>query len=268
MGIEVIIRKTLVFAGLFAFVFAVIAIVTFVLQSLLGQIVQMNHWWSVGIGMAILLLLHDSVKQFLITLTDRFLFQKKYDYRLILKKIIPQLHGELRLEHLLEQVVNTLVENIRLQNCAIFLVQESTRHYRLQYQKGLKTEKRILDRDAQLVKTLTAKQNILVRTLGNTILDDNAKKWDGNPLLAYLIQQMTEFESYLCVPLILQNDLKGIISLGKKKSDEDFTLEDVDALYALTSQGAIAINNAILYAEASRQSNLAALGTLVGGDPS
>ena len=50
----------------------------------------------------------------------------------------------------------------------------------------------------------------------------------------------------LIIPMVLHSDVMGILSLGKKKSDEDYTQDDLDILLPLARTLAIAISKASL----------------------
>jgi signal transduction histidine kinase len=76
----------------------------------------------------------------------------------------------------------------------------------------------------------------------------------------------------ILIPMILQDKMIGILSLGKKKSDEDYTQDDLDILLPLARTLAIAISNAELFddlgkaqAEAAQKEKMALIGTLAAG---
>lgn len=58
-----------------------------------------------------------------------------------------------------------------------------------------------------------------------------------------------QLEAILIVPLIYENRLIGLISLGGKKSGKFYRREDINLLRTLANQGAVAIENAILLEE-------------------
>ncbi len=70
----------------------------------------------------------------------------------------------------------------------------------------------------------------------------------------------------------MNENLIGILSLGAKKSGDDFTQEDIDILFTLAKTQAIAISNAQLFeelsktqAEAAQREKMAVIGTLAAG---
>ena len=76
----------------------------------------------------------------------------------------------------------------------------------------------------------------------------------------------------LIIPMVLHEEVMGILSMGKKKSDEEYTQDDLDILLPLAKTLAIAISNAKLFvelgktqAEAAQAEKMAVIGTLSAG---
>jgi len=61
---------------------------------------------------------------------------------------------------------------------------------------------------------------------------------------------MEELGARCCVPSFLGNELTNVLILGEKKSGDAYTEEDLNVLYTLAQESAIAIENARLYDEA------------------
>jgi serine phosphatase RsbU (regulator of sigma subunit) len=57
------------------------------------------------------------------------------------------------------------------------------------------------------------------------------------------------FSSELMLPMKYKDEMRGIISLGRKKSGKMFTQEDLDLLKTVTNQSAVALENATLFRE-------------------
>jgi signal transduction histidine kinase len=77
--------------------------------------------------------------------------------------------------------------------------------------------------------------------------------------------EMKRCNARLAIPLTLHSDMIGIMLLGKKKSDEDYTQDDLDVLTDLARTESIAIGNAQLFAETAQNERRAAIGTLAAG---
>jgi len=85
MEIEVLIKKTVVFAGMFAFVFGVVVAIAMLVAQLLGGA---NNLLALAISALIITFSLRPLENWLINATDKFLFQKKYEYKQIIKTLI------------------------------------------------------------------------------------------------------------------------------------------------------------------------------------
>jgi signal transduction histidine kinase len=65
---------------------------------------------------------------------------------------------------------------------------------------------------------------------------------------------MEELRAACCVPSFLGKELRNILILGEKKSGESYTNEDLNVLFTLAQQSAVALENARLYDEAVNRS--------------
>ncbi len=74
------------------------------------------------------------------------------------------------------------------------------------------------------------------------------------------------------VPIFLKERLQGFILLGRKRSDKDYTLEELELLEAFSNQAALAISRALIYRDMSlkdkqimQAEKMAAIGELAAG---
>ena len=85
-------------------------------------------------------------------------------------------------------------------------------------------------------------------------------------------QTLSSLEIMLCYPLISMNRLIGIIFIGEKEVEKEFTKRELSLISSFTPQTAIALENALLYKEQrerfkkmSRADKLATIGELAAG---
>jgi signal transduction histidine kinase len=69
----------------------------------------------------------------------------------------------------------------------------------------------------------------------------------------------------MCVGVSIRKNLVAILSLGPKKSDEDYTKEDIEVLSILADALGVAITNASAYEDLRHKANLVTIGTLAAG---
>ena len=213
LDIEVIIKKTLVFAGLLASVFLMLILPTLIIQEYLFRGAGIGgRLIGLSISGIIIIFTMRKIESSLINVTDRYLFQKKYDYKELLKTFTEEVLTVLDLRQLIALTKDKLTEIIKMESCDVSLFDDE-------------------------------KETPIITAKGERI-----------------------------IPLTLNNRNIGVLKLGKKKSDEDYTQDDMDILLPLARTLAIAISNAQLFdelgkaqVEAAQREKMATIGTLAAG---
>jgi len=255
MDIEVVIKKTLVFAGLFGFVFGVIVVVAMLTQEFIAKYFPHSKFIALAISAVIIVFLQQPIYNFLVNITNKYLFQKKYDARKILNAFSNEALTILNLDRLCRITIDTLVKNLYLANCAILLLSRDETKYEIYDSSGLDNQAVCFKKESPLINQLKSTQMpILYHSYERNLqADDDAKK------------EMDTIKSQFCMPLIIHNDIVGILSLGSKKSDQPYISDDIDILTTLAKALSIAISNARLFAQAAQYEKLATIGTLASG---
>ncbi|MBD3296469.1 MAG: GAF domain-containing protein, partial [Candidatus Omnitrophica bacterium] len=258
MDIEVIIKKTLVFTGLFAVSYTVFASVAYLGTELFENFTR-NRWVAMIPSVLVIVVILRPLENFLRNITDKYLFQKKYDYKQLLKTFSDEVLTVLDLNRLIHLTVNNLADIMKLDNAAILLKDSDKGGYSMAGAAGLDSKAVYLAGDEPVIEVLRERKKY--------ILSESDSKMNGR-----IRRRLDELDAALVIPLLHQKDLTGILTLGGKKSDEDFTQDDIDILLPLARTLAIAITNARLFeqlsesqAQAAQREKMAVIGTLSAG---
>lgn len=246
MDIEVIIKKTLVFTSMFIVVLGVFVGITLLTQELLagGRII------GLAISSIIIILAVRPLEEFLTKITDKFLFQRKYNPTELIKTFTDKVITVLDLDRLTRTTVATLASTLNLNSVSILLLDKNENNYDLHDSVGPVNQNINLGVNTKIAQYLSKTGSVLF------------KKDAGDE---GLLEEMKRLDAELILPLIMQKLMIGIIILGKKKSDQEYATEDIDILTALAKAEAIALSNARLFAEAKQNVKLAAIGALSAG---
>ncbi|OGW83898.1 MAG: hypothetical protein A2987_06875 [Omnitrophica bacterium RIFCSPLOWO2_01_FULL_45_10] len=269
MDIEVIIRKTLVFAGLVLMVMAIVGTVTSLTQSYLGEFLNISPTVSTILSVLIAILLYDPTRRLLVNLTDNYLFQKKFDYQKLLKDASEGISQIKSLHHLLSLVTHFITMRIRVKSAAVLIYDTKNHYYRLAYLRGYPTVGQRAEGEGQrdgktlwlkeghvfpardpLIEYLQVKRQAIDLERIKNRTEQKSKQQDGDYDYQAIKQRMEEFHTHCAVPSFLSDRLLGILLLGEKKSGDIYTEEDLNVLYTIAQESAIAIENARLYDEA------------------
>ncbi len=262
LDIDVIIKRTLVFAGLLTFVFAVFSSAAFVVREILTRYFGVGTFWTYAISLFFIVLGYDPIRNLLINLTDKYLFQRKYNYQKVLKDATRGMAQIKSLNHLIRLVMHFVTMKMRVKNAAA-LIRRRDNEYELYYQRGYEksfVEYRLDDTNPMVSYLMLEKEAIEIDQIKEYNRDGNKKRGKGGTLREYDFQgirlTMESLEATCVVPSFLGRDLKSILLIGEKKSGEPFTSEDLNILFTLAQESAIAIENAKLYDEALEKTKL------------
>ena len=264
MDIDVIIKKTLIFAGVFAVAFGVFAGFAYV-GSIWFENVVNNRWIALLPSVFVIVLILRPLENFLRSVTDKFLFQKKYDYKHLLKTFSEDVLTVIEFNDLVHLTVNKLAEILKLDNTLLFLYDEDGEQYQLAAS--------VLPENSDKISIVLKENGTLsgyMRKRKKYFMLNGVRKGKKPP--PNIMQELQKLETALVIPLTHHGEMVGILSLGKKKSDEEFTQDDIDVLLPLAKTLSIAITNATLFQElskaqarAAQREKMAVIGTLSAG---
>lgn len=155
--------------------------------------------------------------------------------------------GEIELERLLKQMMRIVLENAGAQRGALILERSG---------KWVIEALGEIDNEITVLQALDLKESAAVsagivdevtRTLTGIVLDNAAR--DGNFTHDPYIAQHG-IKSVICVPLINQGALSGILYLENNLATNAFTPERLELLNLLSAQMALSLDNARLYQQA------------------
>ncbi len=257
MDIEVIIKKTLIFAGLFSAAYAVFASFALLGQLVFERFVTANRWVAMLPSVVVVIAMFRPLEKLLVAVTDRYLFQKRYDAKELLKIFTEEVLLVLDIEKLAALTMKKLNETMKLTTCALLLKDDAAGDFVCASPPP--ANKVSLSRASGLAVSLERSSSFILRTHSARIPDTVAS-------------DMTHLRAELAIPLLLRGNLIGILALGRKMSDEDYGQDDLDILLPLAQTLAIAISNAKLFdelsktqAEAAQKEKMAMVGTLAAG---
>ena len=259
LDIEVIIRRTLVFAGLFGLLILVVGVITAITQSYVGKLIGFNQITGNILNVLVIILLFDRTNKFLIDLTDKFLFQKKYDYHKLLKDASRGMSNIESLEHLLGLVVHFVTMRMRVKNAAVLMREGTSDQYHLVFQRGFDKKYLTLtlyQNDPLIHYLENHKEAVDIERIKEQVESASYKRDKSNKAYDYeaIRERMEQLRASCCVPSFLGRELRNVLLLGEKKSGEYYSNEDLNLLYTLAQESSIAIENARLYDEAVRKS--------------
>ena len=274
--LDFIIRKTIVFTGLFTAVAVAGAGVMALTQGVIGRYFRIPMPVTTVLSVAIAIFLYEPIKNLLINLTDRFLFQKKFKITEIVTQASEAIALVQSLKWLSRRIVAFLVTKCRITSAAVYLRTRDNKSFFMRARRGERARvehlSRIIWSDDAVIKYLEERG----RPVERAQLEDLQGNGKNAAVVAKVLEFLKENKVEVIVPSFLRRriseagmgkemepgereaSLRNVLLLGPKKSDEAYTQEELDVFYSLAQESAIAIENARLYDEAVERSRLLA----------
>jgi predicted ATPase/signal transduction histidine kinase len=165
------------------------------------------------------------------------------------------LASEIELENLLSTLMQVIMENAGADKCALILIKDEKLFLEATRIVGLTAE--IITNVRQSIP-IESSEDIPISIIKYVYLTSEILVVDDAHLQAlptydaYTLQQQPK--SLLCIPIINQAKIIGILYLENNLTIGAFKHEQIEVLKLLTSQAAISLENAQLYAELSEKS--------------
>ncbi len=197
---------------------------------------------------------------------EQFLFKHRYDYRETLGRFSKAMVSILDLKSLLQKIIETITQTMKVEKASLFLWNEEKGGYELYESKNIK----INSPPSHLSKRDPLPHYL--QRIGEVIIREELMKGAHLPELNQVTEQMSSLEAEVSIPLTSKGQLVGIMNLSHKFDKDIYSQEDIDLLTTLANQTAIALENARLYEDLKksksyirRADRLASLGTLTAG---
>ncbi len=271
MDISVIIKRTFIFGILFGGVVAVMYLPMFLWQEFLRHTFSGVWWIIIGLIFLVILITAFPLYRLLVKVTDRWLFQKKYDYQKTLKEASKGMIDITDPDRLLSVIARFLNKKIRVQHTFILVWDDIVKHYAI---KGFYGETKIKDiklgKDSSLIKWFITTKDVLVKRKllkkkeVSVLVKEELDHWLENEALFRSYKDL-QYElnnikldletlgASVVIPSFYKSGLLGLFILGDKLSGDMYTQEDLDILSTLANDAAVAIKNAQLFSDLSQE---------------
>lgn len=184
---------------------------------------------------------------------DQKFFREAYSSEQVLSELSEQARSFTEIEPLLHTITQRISDTLHIDRIAVFL--RSGDHYRLQLATGIPITGSMMPPilgSLSLAETSATIANLTRGRTPATIYRDDPSSW---LLEAPETERTTlnDLSAELLVPLPGRHKLAGVMALGPKRSEEPYTKTDKQLLQSVATQAGLAIENAELLENLSRE---------------
>jgi len=191
---------------------------------------------------------------------DRVFYRLEYDYQETVGKIGETMRSLLNLDEIGKSIMHFALQPMFVDAGAVMVINKENKSYDCLIQSGDPEQKKN-DRGAAEFEKKDAAEKPPAVQLQTLAFDEpfisKMAEWKKTVTIYDIwedpffddnryecIKTLEQFGATLVVPLIYEDQLTGVISLGRKKSGKFYRREDINLLNTLANQSAVAIENA------------------------
>ena len=250
MDITVVVRKSLIYTmvtGIITSVF-MINIVLFgkFFETLTGLTSILPSILAASIVAFLFQPIRDKVQNFI----DKSFFREHYQLQAAIRDFSRNIVSILDRQELIKVINNTIIHTMHVGHVWIYFYNKTEREYQYLSRESDSEVKpaaqwQRISHNHSLIRWLETEKKELLHSQLEKIIPQKYTPWNYDEI-RNLMQQL---EAEVCLPLFIENQLTGFITLSRGMSGDSFSKEDIDLLSIMTSESAIALENASLYKE-------------------
>jgi two-component system, NtrC family, sensor kinase len=188
------------------------------------------------------------------------MFGRRYGYQDALAGLVKELSLLASIDEVLNKVATTIHSQMQLSHVLILMQDPLSGQYQLRAQCGLnlqEAEGLELIEDSPVIRWLRENKDELGRDELQGRLPAHA--------MNELAKDLDRLGVVVCVPMILDGQLVGLIALGEKASKDMFFISDLKVLETLATEVALAVKYRHMEDQILRKNRLTELGTIAAG---
>lgn len=161
-------------------------------------------------------------------------------YEEISRRFVDVITSTIDLNELASRIVDLIADNLGVRSTSFYILDEQNGGYRL-FQRGDPPGGRpeYLALDAALPRHLQQVKDVVVR--------EELERTEDPAGIEETLHAMRALEAEASVPFRSKEKLIAILNLGPKRNGKFFNMEEVDLLWNIGGQGAVALENAIAF---------------------
>jgi two-component system, NtrC family, sensor kinase len=242
LDMGIFIKKSLIYSLLTAFLTCLYAFLIIVANAVFKDAHLSNSIYFPVFFFILIALVFGPLKSRVQDFVDHIFYKGKYDYQKTIKHVSRTIVSVLDNDAIAKLLTDTVIDAMLVERCSVFL-SEPSKHDFVNFSVNAKPVN--LDypvkwrKESALVECMkTHRQPIIKRKIAKRVLSADKKE---------VLSDLEILSAEIALPLLIKEQLYGFIILGEKRSGDLFTQDDMDLLETLSSQSALAFENARSY---------------------
>ncbi|MDP2303506.1 MAG: SpoIIE family protein phosphatase [Ignavibacteria bacterium] len=243
LDVSVVVKNTIVY-GSATFTLAILYFLSvYVIGQSIGSVVGTDYQNFISaISFLLFALVFQSTKDKFQGLLTRKFYPEQFVYEKILLQLSKDLNGSIAftLDHILDTITSTFSDLLKVQKFGLILKNHKLNTFSLVRSRNIIDKSKLVFNEDSQISTLILEKF----KEGKFNIIDSQESQNDFSIYSELFQKE---EIYTTLPLIVNNNIIGLMIFGLKYSGSKFSIKELELLSAVANQAAVSIENARLY---------------------
>lgn len=242
LDVSVVVKNTIVYGSATLTLAILYFLSVYVIGQSIGSVVGTDYQNFISaISFLLFALVFQSTKDKFQGLLTRKFYPEQFAYQKILLQLSKDLNGSIAftLDHILDTITSTFSDLLKVQKFGLILKNNDPNAFSLVRSRNIIDKSKFVFKDDSQISTLILEK---FKEGKFNIIDSHESQND----LSYN-ELFQKEEIYTTLPLIVNNNIIGLMVFGLKYSGSKFSIKELELLSAVANQAAVSIENARLY---------------------
>lgn len=225
--------------------------------------------FNILIASVIVLIVVDPLRSTIEERVNQYLFREKFELSQHLMALNREIRHVIDLDELAALLMDRLKQTRRVTSAALYVAAEDGSGLVLRGHLGPQpTERLDAVTNASFLERLKTAGTLVLDTL---VMEREAVRlgWDtgdrADPAVGAVIRTMEELEAGVCVPLVADEQILGLLVIADERMREPYSTDELDLLRGVAGQIAISLENSQIFQALRERDRLAVLGQMSAG---
>jgi len=179
------------------------------------------------------------IKEYFYKLANRYFFTSLYDVKNVIAKFNENLRKTIELKQIFSLIDFTLSKTFHSMSISVLFYSRDLNRFKVKYNNGFDFQAQTVFPNDQKIFNRYLKRN------KSLVVSDVKRNSDYD--YRAIMKTFNQYKVEVVVPLLVKNEVIGMIVMDAKTSGDIYNKEDVEVLNLIGSQSAVAIDNAVKY---------------------
>ncbi|MCK5797629.1 MAG: GAF domain-containing protein [Deltaproteobacteria bacterium] len=243
----------------------ILSVIYGLLLAWVGKDQQGVFFFNTIVASFVILVVFEPLRRWVEDHVNRWLFAEKYEFSRRLRLLLRSLSSIIEVRPLVSRLLADLEETGRVTHVSIYLADPSGQQYHLAGHVGPAPLPELDSTTRRLFLERLRAMGLLTREGLDRELTAEHQSEDVLVATRNISQTMEELLADVCVPLLSDAQLLGILTLRDERLREAYASDELEILRQVAAQAAITLRNSKIYEQMKERERLAALGQMAAG---